>query len=412
MFFFIIFILPNILISCYLSNLTKKTVTTQSTTQTSSKATDAPEEQEEEPELIGIIPDVSPTAKDTSLEEELHQKYRAFLAPADDELDYLYSSDHECYPSVKLCKARDSKAYGEVLGIEKKITIDDIEQVLSTNSHISEEYKQFIITYVTDWLTLYPESDFRVLYHNLKTLSIDVVSEQTMMLKTASTDSSACYVPKDNKIFLLEGQDFSRDSDNYIILTHELTHCARGASYDTEDGYQKRIKYYDYYLMGTYAEEGIITNIAYELQGLGKLAEFYPLQSNFYRIIMDCTGYNAEDFMNHSINYLMDMMDDYMGDDQYAYYIVALIDSISSQKYTSYQAVDFKNYQNLYDYLTKMYMKKYLLPDMTSEEAEQVFEDFCSNAMNRFDTMKRPYAISIDNFRPAFEQCMQELEIT
>lgn len=402
----ILVVLPNLIMSAYLSNLTSKSDVSKDAASGNSVISAEVSEQ------IGIVGETESEVYETKSleeEEEIKEKYLFYLAPADDELDYLYANDYEYHDLVKLCKAKDTKAYGAVLGIDKKVTISDIEAILETNNSIDQKYKDFIIQYVKDWTMLYPESDFRVLYHNLKTLKIDVVSEHEMGMETQSTDSAACYLKQENRILLLEGQDFSRESDNYIILTHELTHCARSASYETEeDGFKRRIGYYDYYLMGTYAEEGIITNIAYEMQGLGKRADFYPFQSSCYRIIMDCTGYDAEDFMNHNVNYLMTMMDEYMGDEQYAWYIVALIDSISSQKYTPYQAVDFTEYQDLCDYITRMYMKKYLLEGMTTEEAEQVFEEYCDNIMYYFDKMSRPYPITIDNFRVPFEQCMQE----
>lgn len=349
--------------------------------------------------------------KEEETPEQIDQRYLDYIKPADDELDYLFESDYRALPLVKLYYARDAKAYGELLGIDKKITVEDIKKILKTNDKISDEYKDFIIQYAEDFLRLYPESDFRVFYHNLKTLEIKVVSEEEMMKETVSLDSAACYLRKENQILLLDGLDFSRESDNYIILAHELTHCARSTVFKDEEGNERKTGYYEYYLMGTYAEEGIITNIVYEMQGLGKRADFYPLQSSFYRIIMDCTGYSGSDFMNHSVNYLIKMMDDYMGDTQYAYKIVALIDSISSWKYTPYQDVDYENYQELCDYITKMYMKKYLNADMDKQEAETVYSDFISNVTHYFDKMKTPYEITADNFRPAFENCLKELNI-
>ena len=37
--------------------------------------------------------------------------------------------------------------------------------------------------------------------------------------------------------------------------------------------------------------------------------------------------------------------------------------------------------------------------------------DFLANIMFRFETMTRPYGITADNFRPAFEGCAEELGI-
>ena len=360
-------------------------------------------------ELIGSNVGETPMS-----EEELaiaHAKYQEYLEPADDEIDFMFASDYKFLNFIKTYKCYDSCSYETILGIKNKISIDDIKAVLKTNNKINQEYKDFIIQYATDWLSLYPESDFRLFYHNLKTLEIKVCTENEMMLNTLTTGAAACYLKNENTICLLEGTDFSRDSDNYIILAHELTHCARSAIFKNGEGYEIFVDFHEKYNMGTYAEEGIITNIAYEMQGLGNRADFYPFQSSCYRIIMDCTGYDGDDFMNHSVNYLTKVMDDYMGDEQYAYYIVALIDSISIKKYESYKTVDFTNYQDLYDYMTKMYMKKYLKADMSSEEAEQVFNDFCDNIMHNFETMNRKYAITRDSFEPAFKQCKEELGI-
>lgn len=363
----------------------------------------------DETELIGSNADITPMSEEELA--EAHAKYQELLAPADDEIDFMFASDYKFLNFIKTYKCYDSCSYESILGTKDTITIDDIKAVLKTNNKIEQKYKDFIIQYATDWLSLYPDSDFRLFYHNLKTLEIKVCTEKEMMLTAMTTGAAACYLKNENTICLLEGTDFSRESDNYIILTHELTHCARSAIFKNNEGYEIFVDYHEKYNMGTYAEEGIITNIAYEMQGLGNRADFYPFQSSCYRIIMDCTGYDGSDFMNHSVNYLMKVMDDYMGDEQYAYYIVALIDSISIKKYESYKTVDFTNYQDLYDYITKMYMKKYLKAGMSNEEAEQVFNDFCDNIMHDFETMNRKYAITIESFEPAFEQCKEELGI-
>ena len=403
------FVLPSVFMNAYLAKLTD--IPKETKTVTAADQVDS-EEQGNGSERIGMVNvdgmDVSESEAVRSDDEAIRERYLMTLEPADDKFDFMYANDHDNLGLIKMIIVRDSKAYGEITGINKKITVEDIEEVLKSNNQIDNVYKDFIVQYAKDWLALYPESDFRVFYHNLKTLTIDVVSEHEMGLETQSTDSAACYLRKENKILLLEGQDFSKGTDNYIILTHELTHCARSTTFDLEDGYKMRAYYYDYYLLGTYAEEGIITNIAYAMQGMGGYAYFYPFQSSCYRIIMDCTGYDGEDFMNHNVNYLMTMMDEYMGDDQYAWYIIALIDSISSEKYTPYQEVHYTNYQDLCDYITKMYMKKYLPEDADLEMAEQVYAEYCDNIMFRFDEMTKPYPITEENFRMSFEQCLTE----
>ena len=347
-----------------------------------------------------------------SVTDELHEKYTRYLKSADDDIDFMFATDYNDGSMLDFYKATDSCAYGLLLDIDKKITVSDIESVLKTNNKIDKKYKDFIIQYAKDWLTLYPNSDLRVFYHNLKTLEIEEASPNDIYKITFSYDTAACYIPKENKIMLLDGTSFEKESDNYIILTHELTHCARQTKYIKDDGSENIIKYYEKLEMGEYAEEGVITNIAYEMQGLGKKATFYAFQSSCYRIIMDCIGYDGEDYMNHSVNYLIKKMDEYMGDEQYAYYIVALIDAQAVQRYTPYRSVDFTNYQDIYDYITRMYMKKHLNANMTKAEAEEVFDTFCDEIMYHFDNMKTKYDITENNFRSEFEKILNDLGIS
>ena len=167
----------------------------------------------------------------------------------------------------------------------------------------------------------------------------------------------------------------------------------------------------DDYQMGTYAEEGIVTNISYELQGLGNRATFYPMLSSYYRIICGCIDYSGEDFFNHSVNYLIDQMDAFMGDEEYAYRVVAMIDAQMSLRYTPYQSVDFHDFQPLYEYLMRMYCKKNLRADMTYAQAREVFDAFYEDITFSFENMKRGYDISEENFLETFEKCVEDLGI-
>ena len=382
---------------------TTKVNKTESTEETTSK---------NEEETTEKSTSSSSNQSNINADDKTLQKYIKLLEPADDDIDFMFASDYYDGSLLDFYTGTDACSYGILLDIDKKITVEDIEDVLKTNNKIADKYKEFIIQYAKDWLSLYPESDLRVLYHNLKTLEIKEATPNEIYKITFSYDTAACYIPKENTIMLLDGTSFERDSDNYIILTHELTHCARQTKYVAPDSSEITIKYYERLEMGEYAEEGIITNIAYEMQGLNKKATFYAFQSSCYRIIMDCIGFDGEDYMNHSVNYLIKKMDEFMGDDQYAYYIVALIDAQATQRYSPHRSVDFTNYQDLYDYITRMYMKKHLTSNMSKAEAEEVFETFCDEIMYHFDNMKTKYDITEDNFRQEFEKILKERGIS
>lgn len=343
-------------------------------------------------------------------DNELEAKYLEYLAPADDEIDFRYKSDYEYYDLVKLIKAKDSVAFDQIYGTTR-VTINDIKEACNNNKNISQKYKEFIINFVTDWENLYPGSDFRVLYNNLKTLRVIEATEQQITTEAMAPDALAVYIRSQNAIYVRNDLDVSKGSEGYIILSHEMGHAMRNATYELSDGTDVNISFYDYYKMGLYAEEGLITNFAYDLQGLGNKAEYYSLQSSYFRIIMDCTGYNGADYTNHSINYLMDMMDDYMGDEQYAYHIIALIDAEASLHYTSYAAVDYTEFSELHDYILRMYMKKHLNANMSYSEAMELFQTFVSEIRYNFEVMKNPYDITEDTFIDSFKEMLNDLGI-
>ncbi|MBR4982653.1 MAG: hypothetical protein IKY94_08850 [Lachnospiraceae bacterium] len=342
--------------------------------------------------------------------QEVLEKYIEYMNPADDEYDYKYASDYQYYQLVKLKKAYDSSGYEQLLGYSD-VTLEEIKQSIEANKSISRTYKDFVYEFACNLRRLYPEVNLAVLNYNIQTLIIDEVSQEEIDKETLSSNSAACYLRKENRILVLQDLDLSIESDDYIILVHELCHAARSISKEEEDGLKLSVGFYEHYQMGTYAEEGIITNIAYELQGLGKKATFYPMLASYYRIICDCIGYTGEDFFNHSVNYLIEKMDDYMGDEQYAYQIVAMIDAQMSLRYTPYQEVDFHEFLPMYEYIAKMYFKTHIREDMTEEEAKTVFNNFYEDITFNFENMNRKYDINEDTFMPVFEGYMENLQL-
>ena len=347
-----------------------------------------------------------------TIPQEVLDKYLKLLAPADDEHDFLYATDYSELNLVQEKIGRDQSAYESIFGYSNA-TLEDIKQALERNPNISQTYKEFIYQYACDLRRLYPDINLAVLRYNLETLVIDELTQEQIDKETLSTDSAACYLRYENRICVLEDLDLSRDSDDFIILTHELCHAARTAQTgkDHTEEFNVDVAFNDTYNMGTYAEEGLITNLAYELQGLDNKAIFYPVLASYYRIICSCIDYSGEDFFNHSVNYLIDRMDAFMGDEEYAYQIVAMIDAQMILRYTPHQSVDFHDFQPLYDYLAKMYFKKNIHAGMTYPQAEAVFQDFYEEITFNFENMNRKFNITEETFLPAFETYIADLGI-
>ena len=346
------------------------------------------------------------------LSEKVLNRYKAEFLEADDEYDYQYANDYAYDYLIKTYRARDCSAYEKILGYHD-VSLNQIQKALQLNQHISHIYKDFIYEFACDLRKYYPNCNLAVLYHNLQTLLIEEMSQEQINLETLSTDSAACYLRYENKICIKEGINLNRDSDDYIILIHELCHAARSLQQKKDEyhDYKIDIGFYNNYKMGHYAEESIITNIAYELQGLNKRATFYPLLASYYRIISDCIGYSGEDFFLHSVNYLIDQMDAFM-ETKEAYQIVARIDAQMTLRYTPYAIVDFKDYQPIYDYIARMYFKKHINSQMSYQQAEAVFEAFYEDITFNFENMDRLYDITKETFLPTFYQHLKEIGIT
>lgn len=338
--------------------------------------------------------------------------YDAILAPANDDLDYLWANDYYYNAIAKQIRVHDAKAYREVFGFSNP-TINDLKKILDDNRDIPEKYKTFIISYLDKWLELYPGSDFTLFAQNLSTLKINEIPPDQMKWAALSASAAACYRPAENTIYVKNTIDITAtDTSDYIVLTHELTHPATGIRTNL-NGNTVHGKFYDYDQPGEYADECLITYYVYKMQGLGHKSEFYVLASNYYRIILDCLGdtYTGADYMNHQVNYLAEKMDEYMGDKNYALRIIDLIDLQMDLHYGKYVDPERKqeDFQELYDYITRMYMKKYLKPGMDAKQAESVLDNLVNEMTTNFQTLSDVYAeITEDKFRPAFEACCKE----
>ncbi|MBR3305880.1 MAG: hypothetical protein IKI75_01335 [Lachnospiraceae bacterium] len=348
------------------------------------------------------------------------EKYEEVLAEPDDPYDFCAASDYISTGSPDsswglTLTIHDACGYKTVFDFDKP-SLADINKVIDDNPKIGKDYKEFFKDYAKSWLELWPDSDLSNLYYNLKTLKIEECTPEEIHAISLSFSTVACYVKADNKIYIREGIDLNdKNSDDYIVMSHELTHPAR--TLDIKDGKNKyHFTSYVYDLIsyegGSMYDEAVITNLIYEMQNEGKRSIYYTVPCSYYRIIMDCVGYDGNDYMNHSSNYIAKKMDEYMGDEYYAYYIMELIGYRFKEKNETYISVEIEDYSPLYEYITRMYMKKYLKPQMDAAEAEAVFEDFTDEMAWNIENLQYEYEEQDpDTFRPYFEQCCEELGI-
>lgn len=339
-------------------------------------------------------------------------KYISYMRLAEDEQDYLWDTDYEANNGTKSIKVCDSKNNSEIFGFEKP-TLEDLEKAINANSNIGDKYKKVFLDVITEYLRLYPETDFSVLYYNIVTLKVTECTPDVIQTKAGSSTAGACYTISENQIYVNKNIDInSKYGDDWVVLCHEFLHAAKSTFvYKYDSGYKYEMVFFDNPSFGVYTEEALDTYYVYQIQGYNHKSIHYTIASNYYRVILDCLGetYDGADFINHSVNYLAFMMDNYMGEDQGAYKAIAMIESISAKYYYPQNSVDYSSYEYLNEYVTRMYCKKYLKEGMKSYEAEAVFNNLMSELQFNFSNLAKPYdGIKEEYFKPTFEKCCEE----
>ena len=116
--------------------------------------------------------------------------------------------------------------------------------------------------------------------------------------------------------------------------------------------------------------------------------------------------------MNHSVNYLIDKMDEYMDDEQYAYHIITLIDAEAALRYTPYIEPEFEDFNELYQYITRMFIKNNVTSDMTYDEAMSKYDELVAEITYYFDQMKNPIELDLNVFKEEFEREINSMELS
>lgn len=332
--------------------------------------------------------------------------YDDLFQPADDEFDFLWASDYEYHDLVKLEQARDSSGLDRMFGY-KTVTKEQLHDRIYANDMIEPKYQAFVDTFVNDYLEKYPGSDFRILYHNLETIQIKEVNSDEMLKKALDAASVACYKSSENTIYVQLDLDISKETDGYIILTHELLHACRHVDYTDENGVHKVSRFWDVFELGSYMEELIATHIAYELQGLDNKSGYYKMLSNYGTIIYAAIDYDGADFLNHSVNYFVKAMNDYMGTDEAAY-VCTMMGSQAEIRFNNYSAVVYDDFTDLYDYMTRMYIKENVTEPVTEAEAEEIFNGLYGIITNGYTNVSTAYNIGEEDYRVPFYYHMNE----
>ena len=170
----------------------------------------------------------------------------------------------------------------------------------------------------------------------------------------------------------------------------------RDSIYEDEDGNRVSIQFMGLNYYDIPNAEALNSLFAVSLFDYEEKDIAYQFQSNAHQIILECMdNYTLNDYVNHSMTYYAKQLDTYNQDDNYALTILSLM----NEQYEDYHDDSRENpqsvYYPIYDYISKMYLDKYVTAEMSYDEAKEVMDQMLDRLL--FDVPEE-YHIDRDHF--------------
>lgn len=261
------------------------------------------------------------------------------------------------------------------------VCLEDFNNVINSNNKISEKFKKILYKYCENVTTKYPDIELRVLYENLKTLEVVECDERELLKKTLSIDSSGCYIRTENKIYVPKDYEYKEGTWDYQVIFHEISHCLRTAVWEKDETEIKvQVEGQNFY--NTITSEALNSLFTVSLFDYEEKDIAYQLQSNYHKIMIDSMdNYSLSDYVNHSLSYYAKKLDEFNEDENYATVILTLIQVQYDDYHSNSINVVPSGYYPIYEYISDMYYKKNINPEMTYQEAIQVTEELISKIL-------------------------------
>ena len=263
--------------------------------------------------------------------------------------------------------------------------IDEVKRTLDANQNIPDDYKEIIGYFIDRVYAVYPETDFRPLEFNLRTLEVIEVDEWDMSLTTLSLSAYACYVRTENRIYLPQDKEFEQGTWDWQVIIHELCHALRTVDYDgdrTDWGDKFTYTMSSPELSNVIAQEALNSLFAVSLLEYEERDIAYQLQSNMVGVMLDCMdNYSLADYPNHSYSYFLSKLDETNGDHNYAASIMKLMEAQRDDWQEDRWDRPQETYYPLYDYICKMWIDKNATPGMDASEIDALVNELLERIM-------------------------------
>lgn len=290
---------------------------------------------------------------------------------------------------------------------EKK-NLQDFEKVINENPKISDKFKGLFTEYCKRVFEKYPDIELRPFYQNLKTLEVVECTEDEMLRVTWDVYSYACYVKSENKIYVLKDKEYVEGTWDYQVIFHELSHCLRDCRYQDEEGNEVAIQFAGLNYYDIPNAEALNSLFAVSLLNYEEDDIAYQLQSNMHKLMIECMdNYSICDYVQHSLGYYAQQLDEYNQDDNYATTILSLMDEQYQDYHDEKIAENPEKYYPIYDYISKMYLGKHVNADMSYEECKKVVDTMLEKML--FDVPEE-YHIDREYFYEYLDQYYKNLK--
>ena len=332
------------------------------------------------------------------IEAQREAEFVALDFSVEDSSEELVVDTYQSGFSGKSLNVYDS-AYLDMYFDYPSLEVNDVKRTLKANRKIPKAHKEIISYFIDRVYELYPQTDFRPFEFNLRTLEVVEVDKWDMSLTALNPYAYACYVRTENRIYLPQGKVFEPGGWDWQVIIHELSHALRTVDYDNNWGdWDDRFRY----LISSYDNTNVIGEEALNSLFAVSLLEYderdiaYQLQSNMVGVMLECMdNYSLADYPNHSYSYFLSKLDETNGNHNYASSIMKLLEAQRDDWEETRWNRPRSTYYPLYDYICKMWLDKYALPDMDVSDLDELTASLLERVM--YD-VPEDYDIDTDEF--------------
>lgn len=292
---------------------------------------------------------------------------------------FYETEDFELLESSKMVSLYNNKYFDELFGYEN-LSANDVVASVESNKKIPDEYIYYIDEFVLTMGSYYQSLDFRVFDHNVKTLEFEVRSPDDVDF--LSGGSVAYYDIENNKMIISTDIDLKNNPKSRLIFRHELGHLFNHLRLE-KDGYKIDYSFNDAG-RGTYLKEAL--NVIFTTDPF--MYDYndpeitdnmgYPIITNIVRVLVECSSYDIQESVSSNVYNFQNHLNSYYSDGLDASIIEELIEIQWIEYSDDLIQVDDADYEDLYEYVTKIYMQKNVNPTMSYgeiKEAEATLEE-------------------------------------